>query len=91
VLVLDEATSHLDTLSEEQVRGALDSLMADRTTILIAHRLSTVRSADRILVLHEGRVAEHGSHAELLARRGFYAHLVERQRTGARERSAKLA
>jgi ATP-binding cassette subfamily C protein CydCD len=87
VLVLDEATSHLDTLSEDLVRGALDSLMADRTTILIAHRLSTVRTADRILVLHEGRVAEQGTHAELLERRGIYASLVERQRAGAQERS----
>ena len=91
VLVLDEATSHLDTLSEEQVRGALDSLMVDRTTILIAHRLSTIRSADRILVLHEGRLVEQGTHAELLARRGFYAHLVERQTTGVRERNVRLA
>jgi ATP-binding cassette subfamily C protein CydCD len=90
VLVLDEATSHLDTLSEEQVRRALDTLMVDRTTILIAHRLSTIRAADRILVLHEGRVAEQGTHAELIARRGFYAHLIERQRTGARERDVKL-
>ena len=67
---------------------ALAALMADRTTILIAHRLSTIRSADRILVLKDGRVMEAGTHSELLARRGFYAHLVERQMTRAQERMA---
>jgi ATP-binding cassette subfamily C protein CydCD len=88
VLVLDEATSHLDAMSEEQVRAALASLMRQRTTLLIAHRLSTIRSADRILVLKDGGILESGTHAELLARRGFYAHLVERQVAGARERVA---
>ena len=70
LLVLDEATSHLDTISEQQVRAALDALMADRTTIVVAHRLSTIRAADLILVLQAGRVIEAGRHAELLARRG---------------------
>ena len=88
ILVLDEATSHLDAISEEQVHRALESLMAHRTTILIAHRLSTIRAADRILVLDRGRVTEAGTHAELLARRGFYAHLIERQMTSVRERVA---
>ena len=73
------------------MRGALDSLMVNRTTILIAHRLSTIRAADHILVLHEGRMAEQGTHAELLARRGLYTHLVERQSAGARERVVGLA
>ncbi|MEO8441741.1 MAG: ABC transporter ATP-binding protein [Betaproteobacteria bacterium] len=82
ILVLDEATSHLDTVSEEQVRSALDALMVDRTTIVIAHRLSTIRAADLILVLDAGQVIERGTHAELLARRGFYARLIERQMTG---------
>src|SRR3546814_6708832 len=77
ILVLDEATSHLDALSEIQVRKALDRLMADRTTIVIAHRLSTVRNADLILVMDEGRLVEQGTHAALLARGGLYAPLVE--------------
>jgi ATP-binding cassette subfamily C protein CydCD len=88
VLILDEATSHLDAISERQVHAALVALMAQRTTVLIAHRLSTIRTADRILVLKDGRVIESGTHAELIARRGFYAHLVERQLTGAQERVA---
>jgi ATP-binding cassette subfamily C protein CydCD len=71
MLILDEATSHLDTLSEQAVRKALDALMADRTTIVVAHRLSTVRAADVILVLRDGRVIESGSHDALIAQGGF--------------------
>ena len=84
-LVLDEATSHLDAVSEAQVRGALDALMRDRTTIVIAHRLSTVRNADLLAVLDHGRLVEAGSHAELLARNGLYARLIRHQIEGARQ------
>jgi ATP-binding cassette subfamily C protein CydCD len=84
-LILDEATSHLDAVSEAQVRAALDSLMRDRTTIVIAHRLSTVRNADLLIVLDQGRLVETGSHAELLARNGLYARLIRRQLAGAQE------
>ncbi|MFI4987332.1 MAG: ATP-binding cassette domain-containing protein [Alphaproteobacteria bacterium] len=79
VLILDEATSHLDAISEAQVRAALVTLMRERTTIVIAHRLSTVRAADLIAVLDSGRLVETGTHASLLARGGLYANLVERQ------------
>jgi ATP-binding cassette subfamily C protein CydCD len=84
-LILDEATSHLDAVSEAQVRGALDALMRDRTTIVIAHRLSTVRNADLLAVLDGGRLVETGSHAELLAQGGLYARLIRRQISGAQQ------
>ncbi len=79
ILILDEATSHLDAVSEQAVRGALDLLARSRTTLVIAHRLSTVRNAHRIIVLEDGRVAETGTHRELLDKGGLYAHLVSRQ------------
>jgi ATP-binding cassette subfamily C protein CydCD len=82
ILVLDEATSHLDTISEQQVRAALDALMENRTTLVVAHRLSTIQAADIILVLHNGQIIEMGTHAALSARRGFYARLVGHQTAG---------
>jgi ATP-binding cassette subfamily C protein CydCD len=84
-LILDEATSHLDAVSEAQVRSALDALMRDRTTIVIAHRLSTVRDADRLAVLDRGHLIETGTHTELLARNGLYARLIRRQLAGAQQ------
>ena len=79
ILVLDEATSALDAESEHLVREALDRLMEGRSTLVIAHRLSTVKGADRVLVLDAGRVVEEGTHAELIATEGLYHQLVERQ------------
>ncbi|MFP6777887.1 MAG: thiol reductant ABC exporter subunit CydC, partial [Alphaproteobacteria bacterium] len=79
VLILDEATSHLDALNEQTVRRALSELMVARTTVVIAHRLSTVRDADQILVMDGGRVSEVGTHTSLLAKGGLYASLVSRQ------------
>jgi ATP-binding cassette subfamily C protein CydCD len=86
ILVLDEATSHLDALSETHVREALNALMVNRTTIVIAHRLSTIRAADLIVMFDRGRVVESGTHAELVERRGLYARLVERQITSVQSR-----
>jgi len=82
VLVLDEATSHLDAVSESQLRQALEHLMQGRTTLVIAHRLSTIRDADRIVVLDRGQAIEQGSHQELLERHGLYAQLVATQLVG---------
>ncbi|MFY7959267.1 MAG: ABC transporter ATP-binding protein, partial [Elsteraceae bacterium] len=79
VLILDEATSHLDAISEAQVRSALAGLMKHRTTLVIAHRLSTVRDADLIVAMDKGRVVETGNHEALLARGGLYARLVGKQ------------
>ena len=79
VLILDEATSSLDAASETIVQEALERLMQGRTCFVIAHRLSTIRNVDRIFVLHEGCVAESGTHQDLLAREGIYARLVHKQ------------
>jgi subfamily B ATP-binding cassette protein MsbA len=79
VLILDEATSALDTESERRVQAALARLMQGRTVLVIAHRLSTVERADRIVVMRDGSVVETGTHAELLARGGYYASLYKMQ------------
>jgi subfamily B ATP-binding cassette protein MsbA len=79
ILILDEATSSLDTESEALVQGALQNLISGRTVFVIAHRLTTVRHADRIVVLEGGRIADSGTHEDLLTRLGTYRKLYELQ------------
>ncbi len=79
ILILDEATAHLDSQSEALIQEALERVMADRTSLVIAHRLSTVLAADQILVLDQGRLVEQGTHQELLDAGGLYARLYETQ------------
>jgi ATP-binding cassette subfamily C protein CydCD len=89
VLILDEATSHLDAVNEAQVREALDRLMVGRTTLVIAHRLSTIRNAHKIVVLDDGRAVEQGTHQQLLALDGLYSHLISHQLLVRREDDIK--
>ena len=79
ILILDEATSSIDTESERLIEKAIDTLIQGRTSIVIAHRLSTIRKADKIIVLDKGQIKEMGSHFELLQLGGFYATLNEMQ------------
>ena len=79
ILILDEATSSVDTRTEIQIQKAMDNLMKGRTSFIIAHRLSTIRDADRIMVLKDGDIVEQGRHEELLAKGGFYADLYNSQ------------
>jgi ATP-binding cassette subfamily B protein len=79
ILILDEATSALDTRTEQEIQAALRAVSSHRTTLVIAHRLSTVVDADEIIVLRDGQVAEQGTHAALLARDGLYARMWELQ------------
>ncbi|HEX7075663.1 MAG TPA: ATP-binding cassette domain-containing protein, partial [Hyphomicrobiaceae bacterium] len=83
ILILDEATSALDAATEARIQKALDALMQNRTTFIIAHRLATVRGADQILVLNQGRLVERGSFDELVAQNGLFANLVRTQFAGA--------
>jgi ATP-binding cassette subfamily B protein len=79
LLILDEATSSIDTETEQLIQQAIERVMRDRTSILVAHRLSTIQRADRIIVLHHGEIREQGSHQQLLAARGLYWKLYKLQ------------
>ena len=79
MLILDEATANIDTETETLIQDALGKLMEGRTTIIVAHRLSTIQNADRILVVNAGDIVEQGTHRELMAKNGFYAELYHSQ------------
>ena len=80
ILIFDEATSHLDTATEQAIQTSLRSVLAGRTVVLVAHRLSTIKDADLIYVLHKGRVVEEGTHRELLSANGLYSRIYRYQR-----------
>ena len=79
ILVLDEATANIDTETEQIIQKAMHKISKDRTTIVVAHRLSTIQNADKIIVLHKGRIREMGNHQELLNQEGHYYHLYQLQ------------
>ena len=83
ILVMDEATANIDTETEQLIQEALEKLMENRTTIMVAHRLSTIQHADKIMVMHKGRIRETGTHQELLSQDGIYKKLYELQLAGA--------
>ena len=79
ILILDEATSALDSISEQLIQDALDKILADKTAIIIAHRLSTVQRADRIIALKDGKIVDQGTHQELLQKSALYQELAQNQ------------
>ena len=79
ILILDEATANIDTETEELIQDALKKLMKGHTTLVVAHRLSTIQHADKIIVMHKGRIQEAGNHQELLAKKGIYYQLYQLQ------------